>query len=317
MGESRSGRPRVVALGGGHGLAVTLRALVALHADVTAIIGTGDDGGSSGRLRADLGVPPPGDLRMALVALSGDGSGQSLWSRVMQHRFGGSGDLEGHALGNLLLAALWEETGDVVAGIDALGRALEVQGRVLPNCVEAVDVVAQIASAGDGDVTVIEGQARVTATRGRVSSISLIPPDPRACPQAVEAIQAADAIVFGPGSWFTSVLPHLLVPGIAEAIDESSAPRILILNAAEQPGETSGFESDSYLESWRALFPTRRIDVVLADPAVAGDRGLLVERATAIGATVHLATVLSAEQGIHDPRLLAAALEAVLPHPSP
>jgi len=301
----------VVALGGGHGLSATLRALRILDIEPVAVVGTGDDGGSSGRLREHLGVPPPGDLRMALVALVGDGSGSALWPRVLQHRFGGTGDVEGHALGNLLLVALWEETGDVVAGLDRLGRVLEARGRVLPNSLDPVVVGARVQT--EDGVRDVVGQARLTVTSGHVEGLTLIPEDPRACPEAVEAIRTATALVFGPGSWYTSVLPHLLVPGIAAAIVESAAPRLLVLNATAQAGETQGFEAHTYLETWSDLFPGVRLDVVIADPRSVGDPARLAGAAARVGAEVHLGDLLLSTGGGHDPARLAAALEGALP----
>ena len=303
----------VVAFGGGHGLSATLRALRLLGASITAVVGTGDDGGSSGRLRAHLGVPPPGDLRMALVALTGDGTGTSLWPRVLQHRFGGTGELEGHALGNLLLVALWEETGDVVAGLDRLAAVLDAQGRVLPNSLDPVEVVAATRLPGSQALSEVRGQARITVTSGTVESLRLEPAKPRACPEAVSAIDAADALILGPGSWFTSVLPHLLVPGIASAIAASTGRRILILNATPQRGETEGFTAEAYLESWSRLVPDIMLDVVLADPRSVTDVGALGAAARRVGANVHLADVLQPGQATHDPERLAAALEAILP----
>ncbi|MFM7598115.1 MAG: uridine diphosphate-N-acetylglucosamine-binding protein YvcK [Actinomycetota bacterium] len=301
----------IVALGGGHGLSATLRALRTLDIEPIAVVGTGDDGGSSGRLREHLGVPPPGDLRMALVALVGDGSGSALWPRVLQHRFGGTGDVEGHALGNLLLVALWEETGDIVAGLDRLGRVLEARGRVLPNSIDPVVVAARVRS-DDGVVDVV-GQARLTATRGEIESMRLVPEDPRACPEAVSAIESASAIVFGPGSWYTSVLPHLLVPDIRNALERSSARRILVLNAAPQAGETEGFAAHAYLEAWDRLFPGIGLDVVLADPRSVADTARLAAAAGRVGAEVHLGQLLVVDGHAHHPDRLAAALGGALP----
>ncbi len=301
----------IVALGGGHGLSATLRALRTLDIEPVAIVGTGDDGGSSGRLREHLGVPPPGDLRMAVVALVGDGSGEALWPRVLQHRFGGSGDVEGHALGNLLLVALWEETGDVVAGLDRLGRVLEARGRVLPNSVEPVIVAADVRTP-QGMVEVV-GQARLTTTHGHVEALRLVPSAPRACDDAVSAVTGAQALVFGPGSWYTSVLPHLLVPDIATAIGRSPARRILVLNATPQRGETEAFASHDYLETWAELFPGVGLDVVLADPRSVEDPARLAAAAARIGAEVHLGDLLVVEGTAHDPARLGAALEGALP----
>jgi uncharacterized cofD-like protein len=297
---------RVVAMGGGHGLAVTLRALRLLGADPVAIVGTGDDGGSSGRLRATLGVPPPGDLRMALAALADEG----LWVRVLQHRFGGTGDVEGHALGNLLLVALWEETGDLVQGLDRLGAVLGVRGRVLPNCLEPVEVIADVAIA-DAPPMEVRGQARITAQAGRITALRLRPAQPAACPQAVRAVGEATHLVMGPGSWFTSVLAHFLVPALAEAVRGSSARRILVLNAAAQIGETEGFTASDHLDAWAELCPDVPLDVVLADPSAVEDRRALADAAHRVGARVHLADVLGGP-GAHHPASLAAALDSVL-----
>lgn len=302
---------QVVAFGGGHGLAATLRALGRLEVGITAIVGTADDGGSSGRLREHLGVPPPGDLRMALVALSADGPARSLWAGVMQHRFGGTGDVEGHALGNLLLVALWEETGDVVAGLDALARVLQARGRVLPNTLVPVVLTADILDAS-GAAREVRGQARITSTSGRVSRLRLEPAEPAACPQALESVATADTLVFGPGSWYTSVLAHLLVPGIADAVARSRARRILVLNASPQRGEAEGFSADTYLRTWSQLFPALGLDDIVVDPSCVTNRDALVAAARALGARVHLADVLAGPGGPHDPDRLASALETMI-----
>ncbi len=308
-----SGR-RVVALGGGHGLAMTLRALRLLGIEPIAIVGTGDDGGSSGRLREHLGVPPPGDLRMALAALSGDprddSERQGLWLRVLQHRFGGSGDVEGHALGNLILVALWQELGDVVGGLDRLGQLLDARGRVFPNSLDPVLVVADVAD-GDGHVGEVRGQARLTMTRGVVSELRLEPAEPRPCREAIDAADGADVILLGPGSWFTSVLPHLRIPALRESLARSTARKVLILNAGPQRGETEDFTAASHLRSWADLVPDVRLDVVLADPEAVEDTGTLAAACRRVGAHLHLADVLRGP-GVHDPARLSSALEPLL-----
>lgn len=297
----------VVALGGGHGLAVTLRALRALGLEPTAIVGTGDDGGSSGRLRAHLGVPPPGDLRMALAALAEEG----LWTRVLQHRFGGTGDVEGHALGNLILVALWEETGDLVSGLDRLGVVLGARGRVLPNCIEPVDVLADVVDV-DGSVREIRGQAKLSAGSGRITALRLSPQHPRPCPEAVTSIERASHVVIGPGSWFTSVLTHTLVPEIDDALRSTSARKVLILNAGPQAGETDGYDMAAYLRSWAHYAPGMPVDDILVPQGAdaRSDReelAELAELAHGIGAALHVSDVL-AGPGLHDPALLANAL---------
>ena len=296
----------VVALGGGHGLAVSLRALRLLGIEPIAIVGTGDDGGSSGRLRTHLGVPPPGDLRMALAALAEEG----LWTRVLQHRFGGTGDIEGHALGNLILVALWEETGDLVAGLDRLGLVLGARGRVLPNCLEPVELIADVEADG-GELIEVRGQARLTTARGRIVALRLSPPRPRACPEAVASVASASHVIIGPGSWFTSILTHVLVPEMAQALRDTTAQRILVLNAGPQAGETQDFTATRHLETWAALAPGIGLEAVVADPRSLDDETGFARAAAALGAEVLVAEVL-AGQGQHDPMRLARALEELL-----
>ena len=307
--------PKVVALGGGHGLAATLAALRRVTPDVTAIVTVADDGGSSGRLRRDYGVLPPGDLRMALAALCdddepGDESGPS-WSAVVQHRFGGSGELAGHAVGNLLITALWEVLGDPVAGLDWAGRMLGAYGRVLPMAAVPLDIVATVEgidAARPHDITIVRGQASVAVTPGRVRSIELVPGDPPAVPEAVSAVLAADWVVFGPGSWFTSVLPHLLVPSLASALAATQARRLVALNLVPQPGETEGFSPHRHLEVLADHAPSLSFDVVLADRgAVAGAEDELEKAAALLHASLVLSDVAAADGARHDPVRLANA----------
>ena len=310
------GKPnRVVALGGGHGLAATLAALRLVDAEVTAIVTVADDGGSSGRLRREYGVLPPGDLRMALAVLcSGelcaDESGVT-WARVLQHRFGGDGELAGHAVGNLLITALWELFGDPVAGLDWLGRMLRVRGRVLPMSAVPLDIVATVEGldqAKPHDVSVVRGQASVAVTPGRVRSIGLVPGDPPAVPEAVSAVLSADWVIFGPGSWFTSVLPHLLVPSLSSALAETSARRLVTLNLVPQPGETEGFSPHRHLEVLADHAPSLSFDVVLADRgAVSGAEDELAKAAALLHASLVLADVAAADGARHDPVRLANA----------
>ncbi len=223
-GPEIAGRPRsrrVVALGGGHGLFASLSALRRVTRDLTAVVTVADDGGSSGRLRREFGVLPPGDLRMALAALCGDDAWGTTWSRVIQHRFTGEAELGGHAVGNVLIVALWELLGDSVQGLDWVARLLGAHGRVLPMSSVPLDLVAEVEGADPGrpdEISTVRGQVACATTPGRVRSVSLIPADPPACPEAVQAVEAADWVVLGPGSWFTSVLPHLLVPDLARAL---------------------------------------------------------------------------------------------------
>ena len=203
MGEANtpySGQPLVAALGGGHGLAVSLRALQRVTDHVTAIVGVADDGGSSGRLRRERGILPPGDLRMALAALCDEDARTRPWVDVLQFRFSDGGELSGHPLGNLLLSALWEKTSDPVAGLDELVGLLGCGGRVLPCCVEPLEIVASIRG-HDGqhpkDVSDVRGQVEVATTQGRVLQVWVEPPEATACPQAVAAIEAAESSPWG------------------------------------------------------------------------------------------------------------------------
>ena len=216
---------------------------------------------------------------MALAALCGDDAWGTTWSRVIQHRFAGSGGgddaegLAGHSVGNVLIVALWELLGDTVQGLDWVGRLLGAHGRVLPMSSVPLDLVAEVEGADPDrpdEVSIVQGQVACATTTGRVRSVSLIPADPPACPEAVQAIGAADWVVLGPGSWFTSVLPHLLVPDLAAALVETRARRLVALNLAPQPGETEGFSPHTHLEVLADHAPDLTIDVVLADRAAAG-----------------------------------------------
>jgi len=306
---------KVVALGGGHGLAASLSALRRVTSDVTAIVTVADDGGSSGRLRREFGVLPPGDLRMALAALCGDDEWGMTWSRVVQHRFGGTGELAGHAVGNLLIAAFWDLLGDPVAGLDWVGRLLGVCGRVLPMAAVPLDIAASVEGADPArphEVSVVRGQAAVAVTPGRVRSIELVPADPPAVPEAVSAVLSADWVVFGPGSWFTSVLPHLLVPSLASALAATSARRVVALNLVPQPGETEGFSPHRHLEVLADHAPSLSFDVVLADRGAAkGSEEELEKAAALLHASLVLADVAGDDGARHDPERLATAYRDV------
>ena len=308
--------PKVVAFGGGHGLFASLSALRRVTRQLTAVVTVADDGGSSGRLRRQYGVLPPGDLRMALAALCGDDDWGTTWARVVQHRFGGGGDLAGHSLGNLLIAGLWDLLGDnPVAGLDWVGRLLRVTGRVLPMAAVPLDIVASVEGldpAAPSAVSTVRGQAAVAVTPGRVRSISLLPPDPPAVPEAVAAVHEADWVVFGPGSWFTSVLPHLLVPSLREALTATPARKLVALNLAPQPGETEGFSPHRHLEVLADHAPSLSFDVVLADAAAAaGAEQDLRKAAELLRASLTLADVAAPDGTRHDPVRLAAAYRSI------
>ena len=271
---------KVVAFGGGHGLGASLRALRLLRRplglDVTAVVTVGDDGGSSGRLRAERGGLPPGDLRQALAALADpDDPVAQHTAELMQYRFDGDDALAGHPV-----------------GIEA-----DVRG-------------------GDpdrpDDVIVITGQHEVAVSRGTVERVRLHPPEPVACTEAVAAITGADWLIFGPGSWYTSVIPHLLVPGLAAAIASSGAKRLVTLNLATEL-ETIGLSLPDHLAALTRYLPALRVDVVLADGKAVGDPEPVHRAAESLGAKLLLAPVAVPDGAPrHDPAALAAALEPVL-----
>jgi uncharacterized cofD-like protein len=302
--------PEVVALGGGHGLAAALRALRRVTDDLTAVVTVADDGGSSGRLRRELAVLPPGDLRMALAALCGDDEWGQTWSRVVQHRFRSEGDLHDHAVGNLLIVALWELLGDSVKGLDWVARLLGAHGRVLPMSLAPLDIeaVVEFDDGEDGSgVATVRGQVAVATTPGRVVHLGLVPDRPPACPEAVTAVHEADWVVLGPGSWFTSVIPHLLVPELAAALRATPARRLVVLNLAPQPGETAGFAPETHLEVLAGHAPGFTVDAVLADSAAVPDPAALRTVASSLGAEVHLAPLArDGDPHAHDPDRLAA-----------
>jgi uncharacterized cofD-like protein len=303
--------PRVVALGGGHGLAATLSALRHLTDRLTAVVTVADDGGSSGRLRREFGVLPPGDLRMALSALCDDGEWGRLWRDVLQHRFASAGALHGHAMGNLLILSLWELLGDTVGGLDWVARLLGARGRVLPMAAVPLDIEATVQGIDPDDptaLTTVRGQVAVAKTPGRVAGIQLMPQDPPACAEAVAAIRAADWVVLGPGSWFTSVLPHLLVPQLAAALRETAGRRCVTLNLGPQPGETEGFSPETHLEVLAAHAPDLRVDAVLADPSSVEDAASLADVVESLGGQLLMRQVsLGDGTARHDPLRLAAA----------
>jgi uncharacterized cofD-like protein len=296
--EHPSARPRVVAIGGGHGLANALRAVRTYAGSVTAVVTVADDGGSSGRLRRDLGIVPPGDLRKALVALADE---HATWPRTFEHRFD-DGELAGHAVGNLVLAALFETTGDVVAALDEAGRLLGASGRVLPATVESVALKADV------DGRVVEGQVAVATAPGRINRVEVVPADARAMPDAIAAIAAADQVVLAPGSLFTSVIAVLVVEGLAHAVRTAPGRVVQVGNLRPQHAETAGMDAVEHLAAIRAH--GGRVDIYLA-PAH-GELTVDEARIRGLGASVVTADVADPGAVEHDPRRLAMALAPLL-----
>lgn len=307
---------KVAALGGGHGLAASLRALRHITTDITAIVTVADDGGSSGRLRAELDCLPPGDLRMALAALCGDDQSGRTWAEVLQSRFPGNGSLGGHAIGNLLIVGLWERLGgDPVAGLDMVARLLGARGRVLPMSAVPLQIEADVIGLDPGapdEVSAVLGQDQVAKTTAEVRTVRLNPADPPALGESVSAVRDADWLILGPGSWFTSVIPHLLVPDLAEAIVDTDARRMLVMNVRPD-SETKGASAARHLELLADHAPSLRLDVVLADSRFAGDDPHLESYARSLGADLVVAD-LAARDGSarHDPFRLASAYAEVM-----
>jgi uncharacterized cofD-like protein len=366
-GSRRGRRVKVVAFGGGHGLAASLRGLRScapqLELDITAVVTVGDNGGSSGRLRAERDAQlPPGDLRMALAALADDDPGHQRTVALMQHRFapvggpgspgspGGPGSagprgrihgvdteggkpgwgnvdrriasagdkddpLAGHAVGNLLLLGLMELLGDPVEALRHAGAMVGARGRVLPMACHAVGIEAEVRGgdpARPADIVTVRGQHAVAVTTGHVEALRIVPASPPACPPALAAIAEADWLIFGPGSWYTSVLPHLLVPELAAAIVASPARRLVTLNLATD-NETLGLSVADHLAALHWYLPRLRVDVVLADAKWVGEPDPVHRAAEALGARLVLAPLAVADGSPkHDPESLGTALVPVL-----
>jgi uncharacterized cofD-like protein len=310
----------VVALGGGHGLHASLTALRMLVDDLTvdeltAVVTVADNGGSSGRLRGEFGVLPPGDLRMALAALCGDDEWGDTWARVLQHRFEGDGEMRGHVVGNLLIVGLWELLGDHVDALDWVGRLLGAKGRVLPMAMTPMDITAEVRGvSGRDDLVTVRGQVEVATTDGVITTIALDPPDPQVSPAAITAIDEADWAVLGPGSWFTSVIPHLLVPQLRDALVATDAGLVVVLNLAEQQGETGGFGPADHLAALAEHAPDLGVHTVLADRESVGDDAEdLLSMVHALGARLVIDDVAMGDGSPrHDPALLAAAYARIM-----
>jgi uncharacterized cofD-like protein len=308
--------PRVVALGGGHGLSAALRAGRRITRHLTAVVTVADDGGSSGRIRRELPYLPPGDLRMALAALAGEDDRTRAMTDLLQHRFGGSGVLAGHSVGNLVLTGLTElYGGDAVRALDELAALLGARGRVLPMAEVPLDLVARVESVDPDDPArhrTIRGQVAIAATPGRVRDIRVMPPDPPVPDAVLDAIATADVVSLGPGSWFTSVLPHLLVPRLRKALETSRARVVVVLNLEPQAGETDGFSPEEHLRVLQAHLGGVALHTVIADAESVVDRHGLLTAVRACGAELVLAPVAEPD-GVprHDPERLSAALASV------
>lgn len=313
---------RVSALGGGHGLSATLSALRIIAAEhLTAICTVADDGGSSGRLRQDMDVLPPGDLRMALAALCDDTDWGRTWADVMQHRFrskaGVSGSLDDHAMGNLLIVALWELLGDPVDGLRWAGALLGARGQVLPMSRTPLTMSGLLhPKEEDGEPVRVYSQAELAhaGMLGRLTDVQIHPASAEACAEAVSAIELSDWVILGPGSWYTSVLPHLLLTDMRNALSETEAKRCVVMNLRPDTAETAGMSPADHLDVLAEYAPEIQIDAVIADPRAVGEseRADFEDAARRLGAQITYARVR--QQGrtdVHDPLRLAIAFSEV------
>ena len=303
--------PKVVALGGGHGLAATLAALRQHTHEITAIVTVADNGGSSGRLREEFPIFPPGDLRMALTALCADDEWGRTWAQILQHRFESDGALNGHAMGNLLLASMWNAGDDPVVALDRVGQLLKVVGRVLPMSAVALDIEGTF-NTSTGRI-VVRGQKEVATAKGHIQSLRIIPEDPPARAESLDAIAQAEWITMGPGSWFSSVIPHLLVPAQLDALRSSPAKKILILNldasTQTQGEEFAGSTPEQHLEFFHHYAPGLRVDYCLVDKSVVRHEESLRTAASTLGSEIVVADIRKAPGSIHhDPEKLALHL---------
>jgi uncharacterized cofD-like protein len=307
--------PHVVAIGGGTGLSTLLRGLKESTSNLTAIVTVADDGGSSGRLRKELGIPPPGDLRNCMAALSDD---EALITRLFQYRFQAEGGLEGHSFGNLFIAALSGAMGSFNRGILEAGKILPLRGQVLPSTLSDVALVADKLPAFHNQAVRIEGESRIPDIPGQIRRVQLEPVDPPAHPQALRAVLNAEMIVIGPGSLFTSIIPNLLVPDLVQAIRASRAFKVYVCNVATQKGETEGYNCAQHYQAIQSHVGPGLVDLVVANDARRGELPVgidWVEPPTAHLAEVpvYTADLVDEEQPWrHDPMKLAETLMALL-----
>ncbi|WP_029089141.1 gluconeogenesis factor YvcK family protein [Brevibacterium album] len=311
--SAQRNEPQIVSFGGGHGLYAALRAFRLITDSLTAVVTVADDGGSSGRLRQEMGGLPPGDLRMALAALCDDGEWGRVWRDVIQHRFTSAGHLDGHAVGNLLIAALWQLNDDHVEGLDWIARLLRAHGRVLPMSSVPLAIEADVVPPAGGTPQLVRGQSVLAKTPGRVAEVRLVPGAPPARAETIEAVGAADVLNLGPGSWYTSVMPHLLVPELAHAIQESSALKSLTLNLGAAPGETADLTLVDHLQSLHLHAPRLHLDYVLVDAVAAAKEPTLPAIAESLfGAQVRTHPLTSRRPRQHDSLKLAACYRDML-----
>ena len=306
----RQGGPRIVCIGGGTGMPTVLRGLKHLSANITAIVTVGDDGGSSGRLRREHGILPPGDFRNNIVALA---EVEPLMSRLFQYRFGAGSELGGHSFGNLFVLAMTGITGNFEQALRETSRVLAVQGRIVPSTLQDVEICALFS-----DGTEVCGESQIPEVGKPIERVYLRPEHPAAQPEAVSAILEADLIVVGPGSLYTSVVPNLLVEGIAKALIQSDGLKVYVCNVATQPGETDGYNVQAHVDALVRHLPgqVNPLDVVIAplhaDPLAAPEPNVTLVSTSPSRSThprVLVEDVVRDDLVLrHDPEKLAAAI---------
>lgn len=312
----RLGRgPRIVAIGGGTGLSTLLRGLKSRTGNITAVVSVADDGGSSGRLRRSLGLPPPGDIRACLAALSAD---EDLLTQLFQYRFREGEELTGHSFGNLFIAALAGVTGSFEEGVREAGRVLGIHGQVVPSTASPIMLVADKTISSNGGAVRIEGESNIPSLPGQIRRVQVEPNDPQAYPPAIQAILAADMIVIGPGSLFTSIIPNLLVPDLTSAIQTSRAFKVFVCNIATQPGETDQLDCCDHLAALESHIGSVMVDTVVVNDQldITLPEGFLpVEPALekSYPVPVYMEDLVDREQPTrHDPEILTDVLIALL-----
>ena len=312
----RLGRgPKIVAIGGGTGLSTLLRGMKQHTGNLTAVVTMADDGGSSGRLRTSLGLPPPGDLRSCLAALSED---EDLLTQLFQYRFLEGEELDGHSFGNLFIAAISEVTGSFDRGLEEAGRVLGIQGRVLPSTLSDVALAADISPQVDVKAIRIEGESRIPKVPGQIRRVYLEPNDPPAYPEAVHAILNADMVVIGPGSLYTSVIPNLLVTDIDHAVRASRALRLFVCNVAMLNGETDTYDCAEHCKAIAEHGGSGLVDLVIANDSLETDipgeaKPVQPPENGVLDLPIYLSDLVDHEQPWrHDPHHLADSLIALL-----
>jgi uncharacterized cofD-like protein len=309
--------PKIVVIGGGTGLSTLLRGLKQYSSNITAIVTVADDGGSSGRLRREMGILPPGDIRNCIAALADE---EKLLTELFQYRFHAGDGLSGHSFGNLFISAMTEITGDLEQAIDASAKVLAIRGKVLPATLTDVSLWAKLA-----DGRIIEGESKITEAMGQIRQIGCHPADPVALPAALAAIKEADYIIIGPGSLYTSIIPNLLVPAIRQALARVTVPRIYVCNIMTQPGETDNYSVADHLRAIEGVCEERIVDAVLAQKTAPSPQSLQLyaqehshpvfldrEEVGKMGYRIVLANVMAEDEVTakvrHDPQRLARVL---------